>query len=342
MNPNTIFNLFLFALVTAIAVTFVNAQDVQPNVVSSILSNAYNSKKLPNTDQKVGKVDKKEHPQVFITCIESTRASTNELEERRLAREDNDLAQQTIMAIASKKAASYTLWGLVISGVALLITLGVSVFSFIQANRSHQRAIYQAATSHIQSLAQAKVIHDQTIAEMRRAEAATKEKDQIQMRAYISTDVKIMNFHELNEAYLTSNTRIPFRPVYNLEYKNVGTTPAHKVSIRNTFVVDSYPSRNEALFKEKVDAANFISQSITVGQGTVNNAHIIPKLDLPPSIIAMIKNRQLAIYVAGVITYEDVFGNKWKSGFRYSHKVLEETEGFGNEIHIEANGNEAT
>jgi hypothetical protein len=124
---------------------------------------------------------------------------------------------------------------------------------------------------------------------------------------------------------------------FYLEVKNFGQTPAYEVKLSFVIKLADLPEKASDLVPP--DTPN-ISQAILPPQVSIHD-NFTPPQQLTPNQILKIGSEKAAIFVAGQITYRDIFGRDRLTEFRYylGKQTGEQTSGA---LAISAEGNRAT
>ena len=123
---------------------------------------------------------------------------------------------------------------------------------------------------------------------------------------------------------------------YYLEVKNFGQTPAYEVKLSFVIKLADLPEKAADLLPP--DTPN-ISQAVLPPQVSIHD-NFTPTQQLTPNQMSKIQSENAAIFVAGQITYRDIFGKERLTEFRYylGKQTGEQTSGA---LAISAQGNRA-
>jgi hypothetical protein len=122
---------------------------------------------------------------------------------------------------------------------------------------------------------------------------------------------------------------------YYVEAKNFGQTPAYNVRLRYMVKLREVISSEPFSLPEGAKAS-----AATLAPGTPMHDEFTPNQMLGPNQLLAIKSGSKAIYIFGVITYDDIFNTERTTKFRY---MLDGEVGPSNDgaLRICADGNEA-
>jgi hypothetical protein len=124
---------------------------------------------------------------------------------------------------------------------------------------------------------------------------------------------------------------------YYLEVRNFGQTPAYEVKLSFVIKLADLPEKAGELVPPETPN---ISQAVLPPQVSIHD-NFTPAQQLSPNQVLKIQSDKAAIFVAGQITYRDIFGKDRLTEFRYylSKMTGEQTSGA---LAISAQGNRAT
>lgn len=203
----------------------------------------------------------------------------------------DNVRRSELSLVAQQEVADWAFWMVVISILTVLVT-GAGVY-------------YVALT----------------LVETRRATAAAidaidvnRESAQSQLRAYVSVErASIVKFN-------------PDEPVeVRLHIKNTGQTPAFKMNQLVLLKADSYPSNFE--FYIPADIGEDVQSEL--GSGLVVTTFIDTGTPLTANQLDSVQSGSAAVWVWGRIDYEDIFGRKFYTEFRFI---------FGGHLGVRPNG----
>lgn len=216
--------------------------------------------------------------------------------------------------VAQLKMAKYALWSLLSS---LLVGCGTILISVIV----YMHGVSSSKSAHIQS--------------------------KQELRAYVHTDIKVRTVENLNSLVrgIIGISNPPNDLIYDVSYTNFGQTPAHVYNTEAATAIASYPFPAEEHLSSDSRTFHIAKQlnfRISIGPGSKHNLVVQFQNHIPHSIFPKLQSKQFALYVFGAIYYEDVFGEKHFTRFRYAHYILHEGGKFTDDIEAHYQGNDAT
>lgn len=218
--------------------------------------------------------------------------STDEREREHIKREEKDLKAQETMADGTEKLVTYTRWSVALSFIAVLASIGVAWWSFREARRIHRESLNHAA------------------------ESETRQQDltRMDMRAYLTVDIEVIDCHALNAANGGGGKNPPEEGMYRIIFKNAGRTPAHNISYYGIIITDKWPNPN---------ASNFVVKepkrlNLSLGPGLDSNIGAYVE---SPINFSGINKRERAIYIFGRFIYFDVLNNLCTTNFCFLHRL---------------------
>ena len=129
-----------------------------------------------------------------------------------------------------------------------------------------------------------------------------------QMRAYISVDTGLATYQD-------AANRFAGNPVLN----NNGLTPARNVSfkaIANIFTIENVAP--ESL--QFPDSGEMVMNDVGLAPRQQFVIHGIVKIRYPdPEVVEIMRGDKRRLFVWGIVTYEDIFGDKCATKFCHSH-----------------------
>ena len=182
-------------------------------------------------------------------------------------------------------------------------------------------------------------------------------KEERELRAYVHVrKSEIEGFGDINSfLFPTSGFGLEWKNAENLDQiryvfkiRNHGRTPALNVRFFGTVIIDAFPVPNEnVLISTKIMGHEIIDGMVSEKsfppddiEGATAKIPIIMKLTEEQKV--GLRDRSLAFYIYGVISYNDIFDKSRVTKFRYHHVRNIDTTFFDRMVAISSNGNTTT
>lgn len=205
-------------------------------------------------------------------------------------RSDDDLCAQWKAADAARDAANWAWWQLGLSALGVL-GLGMTLWFNFRALKLAEGASEETKD--------ALAIAERNAEAVTRQVMATEEIAKRQLRAYVEfASVHISNFHAGGV------------PVLLVAIKNVGKTPAHRYrSVVTTWATDGNPHEAKCRFGDVVKPFTSlgpgVEESVILKQGMIFTEQDMAKID----------SGGFTIMAAGIVSYNDIFGDHHRTIF---------------------------
>jgi hypothetical protein len=202
-------------------------------------------------------------------------------------------------------------WGTV--GLAV-ITAALSVFTFLlwkDASRTGKTTAIKMEASTAEA-ARAAAAMENTVAQSKVHTKLLEEFSQKQFRAYISADY-------IGATYQEGSLRFAGQ----LKLENTGFTPARKVSYWAKASIYREDPPTDYEFPEGQEFATDVGMSPR--QSYVING--VDEKTYPDDVVFDVLMGKAKLYCWGLITYEDIFGGKWKTRFCHVYGFFYDSEG---------------